>query len=378
MIGSAILNLFDLKNGAYYVDVLLDDSYVLDEVSSQFNIDVTGTQIISSELTLLYQKNNRYSVTLKDIGGNAVANQWIKVEIAGNVYKILTDSNGQSSITFNLSCGDYEVAISYSGNKNYFGSTANSTIHIKTTIIENDSLTKTYNSKYAIKLLNTSDATFILNGVLYDVKTDENGFAYINILEKVGEYKLTIINNWNGENITKTINVVPRLGGNSDISKYYLGSKNYQVRVLNDDGDIASGVYVKITVGGKTYNVKTNKSGIATLKLAQKPNKYTITASYNGFKVSNKVVIKTTIITKNLSKKKAKTAKFTVKLLNSNGKILKSKIATIKFKGKTYKVKTNSKGIAKLTINKNIKVGKYNIVTSYGKLTVKNWVKVTK
>ena len=376
--GSAILNLFDLKNGAYYVDVLLDDSYVLDEVSSQFNIDVTGTQIISSELTLLYQKNNRYSVTLKDIGGNAVANQWIKVEIAGNVYKILTDSNGQSSITFNLSCGDYEVAISYSGNKNYFGSTANSTIHIKTTIIENDSLTKTYNSKYAIKLLNTSDATFILNGVLYDVKTDENGFAYINILEKVGEYKLTIINNWNGENITKTINVVPRLGGNSDISKYYLGSKNYQVRVLNDDGDIASGVYVKITVGGKTYNVKTNKSGIATLKLAQKPNKYTITASYNGFKVSNKVVIKTTIITKNLSKKKAKTAKFTVKLLNSNGKILKSKIATIKFKGKTYKVKTNSKGIAKLTINKNIKVGKYNIVTSYGKLTVKNWVKVTK
>ena len=376
-----IIYLNNLSNGIYNVNVSLEnanDDYAFENVIDSFAIDVKKTEIIASELTLLYQKNNRYSVTLKDIDGNAVANQWIEVEIAGNVYKILTDSNGQSSITFNLSCGDYAVAISYSGNKNYFGSTANSTIRIKTTIIENDSLTKTYNSKYAIKLLNTSDATFILNGVLYDVKTDENGFAYINILEKVGEYKLTIINNWNGENITKTINVVPRLGGNSDISKYYLGSKNYQVRVLNDDGDIASDVYVKITVGGKTYNVKTNKNGIATFKLTQKPNKYTITASYNGFKVSNKVVIKTTIITKNLSKKKAKTAKFTVKLLNSNGKILKSKIAAIKFKGKTYKVKTNSKGIAKLTINKNIKVGKYNIVTSYGKLTVKNWVRVTK
>ena len=226
--------------------------------------------------------------------------------------------------------------------------------------------------------MNTSDATVILNNVLYNVKTDKNGFIYIDILKKVGKYSLTVINNWNGENTTKTINIVPRISGNSDISKYYLGSKNYQVRVFNDDGNIASGVYVKITIGGKTYNVKTNKNGIATLKLTQKPNKYTITASYKGFKVSNKVVIKTTIITKNLSKKKSKTAKFTVKLLNSNGKILKSKIVTIKFKGKTYKVKTNSKGIAKLTINKNIKVGKYNILTSYGKLTVKNWVRVTK
>jgi len=376
-----IIYLNNLSNGIYNVNVSLEnsnDDYAFENVIDSFAIDVRKTEIIASELTLLYQKNNQYGVTLKDIDGNAVANQWVEVEIAGNVYKILTDSNGQASITFSLSCGDYAIAIGYSGNKNYFGSTANSTIHIKTTIVENDSLTKTYNSKYAIKLLNTSDATFILNGILYDVKTDENGFAYINILENAGEYKLTIINNWNGENITKTINVVPRLSGNSDISKYYLGSKNYQLRVLNDDGDIASGVYVKITVGGKTYNVKTNKNGIATLKLTQKPNKYTISASYKGFKVSNKVVIKTTIITKNLSKKKSKTAKFTVKLLNSNGKILKSKIATIKFKGKTYKVKTNSKGIAKLTINKNIKVGKYNIVTSYGKLTVKNWVKVTK
>ena len=376
-----VIYLNNLSNGIYNVNVSLEnanDDYAFENVIDSFAIDVRKTEIIASELTLLYQKNNQYGVILKDIDGNVVGNQWVEVEIAGNAYKILTDSNGQASITFNLSCGDYAVSINYSGNKNYFGSTANSTIHIKTTIIENDSSTKTYNSKYAIKLLNTSDATVILNNVLYNVKTDKNGFIYIDILKKVGKYSLTVINNWNGENTTKTINIVPRISGNSDISKYYLGSKNYQVRVFNDDGNIASGVYVKITIGGKTYNVKTNKNGIATLKLTQKPNKYTITASYKGVKVSNKVVIKTTIITKNLSKKKSKTAKFTVKLLNSNGKILKSKIVTIKFKGKTYKVKTNSKGIAKLTINKNIKVGKYNILTSYGKLTVKNWVRVTK
>ena len=47
-----------------------------------------------------------------------------------------------------------------------------------------------------------------------------------------------------------------------------------------------------------------------------------------------------------------------------------------KFKGKTYKVKTNSKGIATLKITKKYKVGKYTITTSYGKLKVKNTIKI--
>ena len=52
-------------------------------------------------------------------------------------------------------------------------------------------------------------------------------------------------------------------------------------------------------------------------------------------------------------------------------------ILNFKFKGKTYKRKTNSKGIATLSL-KNLKKGKYTIYSTYGKLTVKNRIKVTK
>ena len=69
--------------------------------------------------------------------------------------------------------------------------------------------------------------------------------------------------------------------------------------------------------------------------------------------------------------------------LDKGSTVIKSKKITFKFNGKTYKVKTNKKGIAKATIKKSVlsklKVGKkvsYN--ASYKKLTVKKTAKVQK
>ena len=88
-----------------------------------------------------------------------------------------------------------------------------------------------------------------------------------------------------------------------------------------------------------------------------------------------------------LKLKKVKVRKYARKLvlrasLNKvDDKYLKGKTIRFKFKGKTYKLKTNSKGIAKLTIKrkvlKKLKIGK-NITykASYLKDTRKRTVKV--
>ena len=67
--------------------------------------------------------------------------------------------------------------------------------------------------------------------------------------------------------------------------------------------------------------------------------------------------------------------------LKINGKLVKCKKITFKFKGKTYRAKTNSKGIAKVIIKKNVvkklKKGKtYAVKVSYLKDSVKSSVKV--
>ena len=81
-------------------------------------------------------------------------------------------------------------------------------------------------------------------------------------------------------------------------------------------------------------------------------------------------------------KKSASKLTLTAKL--TKGKtLIKGKKITFTFNGKTYSAKTNSKGIAKITISKTVlkklKVGKtIKYQAKYGSLTVKKSAKVKK
>lgn len=162
----------------------------------------------------------------------------------------------------------------------------------------------------------------------------------------------------------------------NDVVKFYSGPEKYIVYVYGDDGKlVGSGQSVKITVGKTVYNLKTNKNGFVEVPLKFKSGKYTAQVNYKGMSISNRINIKPTLITKNLSKKKSKVIKFTAKVLNNKGKALKGKKITFKLKNKKYKVKTNKKGIATLKLKK-LKKGNYKITTTYGKITNKNTIKI--
>ena len=240
----------------------------------------------------------------------------------------------------------------------------------------------TYGSKYTVSLLN-KDSKALANktvsisfaGKTYNLKTDSNGKIRINNTLKPGTYTVKIKNPDTLEETSHKIKVLARINQNKNLTMYYRAGSYYKVRVLDNYGNIAKNVSVKFRINGKNYYKRTNSKGIASLKITLKPKTYIISATYKGFTVKNNVTVKPTVITKNLSKKKAKTIKFSAKLVNTKGKILKYKYIKFKFKSKTYKRKTNSKGIATLSL-KNLKKGKYVIYSSYGKLTVKNTIRI--
>ena len=194
------------------------------------------------------------------------------------------------------------------------------------------------------------------------VRADRDGFVHLTYCHGKLEVKI----------VPKTKIV------SKNLVKYFKNPKKFKVRVYGADGKLAIRKLVRFTIDKHTYEVKTNKKGYATLKINKKPGKYKIVTQFDDVKVKNKITIKTILKTKNLSKKVKKSARFKVKVLNSKGKASKNQIVKIKFKGKTYKLKTNNKGKAFFDVPKNLKVGKYKIKATYKGLTNKNKITVRK
>lgn len=76
-----------------------------------------------------------------------------------------------------------------------------------------------------------------------------------------------------------------------------------------------------------------------------------------------------------------KTAKFSVKLKDKNGKLLKNKLVTFKVAGKNYEVYSNSNGVAAIKVK--LDAGKYKVsyicdnFTGKNTITFKNYYKIT-
>ena len=164
----------------------------------------------------------------------------------------------------------------------------------------------------------------------------------------------------------------------SNLIKYYTAKGKFIISVKDSDGNAVMGAIVNITFNKQSFTLSTDEKGCITLDAKDlKVGKYTIKATCNCLSISKKITVKPLLETKDISKKKAKTIKFTAKLLNNKGKILKNKKVTFKIDGKTITAKTNSKGIATAKLT-NLKVGKHKITTSYGKSSVKNTITIKK
>ena len=169
---------------------------------------------------------------------------------------------------------------------------------------------------------------------------------------------------------------------NKNIAVDYNGGKYFSVKVVTADGHaVGAGAKVTFTINKKTKTVKTDKNGIAKIKITNVPKKYTITTKYMGKTYKNTVAVKHVLKTSKVTVKKT-AKKFTLKAtLKINGKLVKGKIIKFKFNGKTYKAKTNKKGIAQKILTKKVikklkKGKKYTVQVTYKKDTIKTTVKI--
>lgn len=387
--GSLVLGKMPVGNYSYTVDYAGDENYSRASYSGSFKVvdDLLDANLTAFNLIKYYGGSEKLKVTLTDSNGRPFADQNITVKIASTSYNIVTDVNGEAFLDIDLDPGEYVAMASFNGTERYHSASANASVVVLTTV-EGIDVLKLYGSGtlyFAMYVdsngnaLSNTKITFKIGSKSYTVKTLPNGIARLNINIKAGTYTISSTNPSTGQKLNNKFIIYYKIQENKDVSGYYGAKIFYKVRIYTDGGKtVGAGKVVTFKIAGKTYKVKTDSRGYAKLAIRLNPKKYTITATYGGFKVSNKVTVKNLLSAKNISKKKSKVTKFSAKLVNSKGKIAKGKKITFKIHGKKFKAKTNSKGVATVKIKMNLKVGKHKIYLNYGKCKLTKTITIKK
>ena len=363
------------------------------------NVNVYADFIIYDYL--YYGKNQYIEIGLPDDMGKGKFT--VKIDNKKYSYTRHTDHGVYLKISdLSLAMGVHQISISYSGDKIYPSMHYSGTVEVMGKIDAPETHPYTPSSE-EISLKLPKDAKGKLR---VEIRTD-NGEDYV-------EYKTVEIPLTNGravysmkdlplyqsfyftcsytgsdyhvgEESCKFEIVEVKITKAKDIEMSYNDGTVFRVKVTHLNGCPIDYAHVSILINGKLVkNVVTDGKGYATYKITQTPKKYRITAQIGGVKVTKKLTVKQILSVKKVKvKKNAKKLVLTATLKKVKGKYLKGKKITFKFNGKTYKTKTNKKGVAKVTVRKNVlkklKVGsKVLYQATYIKDTVKKTSKVVR
>ena len=252
-------------------------------------------------------------------------------------------------------------------------------IEDETVSITAKDITKYYkgNDKYSARLVDGNGnaipnrlVSITFNNNVYNRTTDNNGYVSLSINANVGTYKILVKDLTSGTTITSTVKILSTIKS-SDISKVVKDARRFKATFLTKNGKPLIYTYIKFKINGKTYKVKTNGNGLASLSLINlKKGTYKI-VSYNidGLSKVNYVKVLKTAKTKLLAKNYVfligdkKVIRVTLhnqfNYAPGHGKVVKFVV-----NGKSYKKKTNSKGVASLTLPK-LKKGAYTVKYSF-------------
>ena len=402
---------------------VLIDFGILDAKSYEVNATFDGGKNYqtSSDKDSLVVTPKASTLTIIDLVNSYIHSQNVIIKMKSDADGTLTVKVGDTPQTKQVSAGNvisfdfgildvntYTVTISLDAGDNYspYQNTTSITIAPKNTSLTLNSktydageriivnVTASENGKVTIKLgniiktenVNANAVTSVDFGLLdagsYEIIANFSaGYNYIN---STGSAMIKVLSKIPDNDVTIS---VPNLKANQ--------ANTIAIKLPND----AKGT-VTLTIANEVYTFDVS-NGIANVKvprLTEGNHAYTISYSgdskYSSFsKTGSFTVNKQTTPTKSVTKTTLTLKKVTVKrsakkltiqaTLKINGKAVKGKWIKFKFNKKTYKSKTNAKGIAKITVKKSVlkklkKGKKVTYTATYGKITKKVTVKVKK
>ena len=298
--GTVVFDISDLDAGNYTGTITYSGDSNFNELNETFNITLNkGDLILNAENIIMFFRNGtQYIVTVTDINGKLLSDLNITITVNGVPYNFTTNENGTAKLDINLNPGNYTLETLFNGNEKFNKNNITTNLTVLTTIVGND-LTKYFlnDSQYSVTILdgqgqgvNNTVVSFNVNGVIYDITTNEYGVATLDINLNPGNYIITAT--WNGLSRSNNITVLTTLIG-SDLNKTFGIPANYTVKALNNMGEPFANQLISINIHGIFYNITTEADGIARLHIDLSPGSYIVTATWNTYSTSNIINVKT-------------------------------------------------------------------------------------
>ena len=319
-----------LSGGTYNLTLKsIDDSLICSAVKKTLTINPKAAVISASNRTIYFGSD--YSAILKLTDkktGKAVANAWVsfKVYTSSTKYTLFygkTNSKGQVYLSTPLAVGKHKI-VYQTVDTNYKASAITRYLTVKKASAKftASKVSTYYNSGkiFKIKLTNTKTQkpiyggkvnikVFISKNKYYNLigTTDGNGLVYLKVTYNPGTYKVVISSadkGYSAKALTSQIKVTKSPIKMAPTALKVKKGNYFKVKVTSTKSKkVLSGVKVKVKVYTgkkfKTYTIKTNKKGIASLKITQKVGKHKVVLSPAQTKLySAKALTKTLTVTK--------------------------------------------------------------------------------
>ena len=217
--------------------------------------------------------------------------------INGVHYTKEIDQWGEAELNINLPLGDYQCDLFFQAFDGYERCDKTITVHVVERYpvqITADGLIKNYDEAGQIKaqftiydgsVLSNYPIMFIINGMYYNRRTDDNGEASLNIRLPRGEYACKIISpmdeyfGYAEKTVIVKVLTSTHMDG-TNITKMEDETAVYQCAVYDEIGRVQCDV--RITVNGVTYVRHTEADGLAKLNIRLPAGEYDIIAEFAG------------------------------------------------------------------------------------------------
>lgn len=209
-----------------------------------------------------------------------------------------------------------------------------------------------------------------------NLSTDENGVAVFKYSNSAGSYKVNI--SFNGDEYYAPSNATTKITITKSSTKLkvpnvrsYLTTSTYVTATLTDsNGNALANKTVSFVISKKTYNATTNGKGIAKIKIPTKIGNYSVSIKFAGdgnliaSSASSKVIItkmKTHLSVPVVKSYMTRNTYLKITLKNVYGKALANKTVSVILPKKTYNLRTDANGVAKLYFSKKVRTVKCTI-----------------